>query len=84
MYKRQLEELKNRVPLIKEVRGKGLLQGIELSIDGKSVVQDCLTRKILINCTAERVLRFMPPLIVSQKEVDQLLKVLSDILIKRL
>ena len=82
--KKGLEELKNRVPLIKEVRGKGLLQGIELSIDGKPVVQDCLTRKVLINCTAERVLRFIPPLIISRKDVDQLLKVLSDVLIKRL
>ena len=82
--KKGLEELKHRIPLIKEVRGKGLLQGIELSIDGKPIVQDCLTRKVLVNCTAERILRFIPPLIISQKEVDQLLKVLSDSLMKRL
>ena len=82
--KKGLEKLKNRIPLIKEVRGKGLMQAIELSIDGKPVVQDCLTRKVLINCTAERVLRFIPPLIISQKDIDQLLKVLSDVLIKRL
>lgn len=82
--KKGLQELQSRIPLIKEIRGLGLLQGIELSIEGKPVVQDCLARRILINCTMERVLRFIPPLIISQKEIDHLLKVLSDVLIKRL
>ena len=82
--KKGLQELQARIPLIKDVRGVGLLQGIELSIEGKSVVQDCLTRRVLINCTMDRVLRLIPPLIVTQKEIDQLLKVLSDVLIKRL
>jgi len=82
--KKGLQELQARIPLIKDVRGVGLLQGIELSIEGKPVVQDCLTRRVLINCTMDRVLRLIPPLIVTQKEIDQLLKVLSDVLIKRL
>jgi len=82
--KKGLQELQARIPLIKAVRGVGLLQGFELSIEGKSVVQDCLTRRVLINCTMDRVLRFMPPLIVTQKEIDRLLQVLSDVLIKRL
>jgi len=82
--KKGLQELHSRIPLIKDVRGVGLLQGIELSIEGKSVVQDCLTRRVLINCTMDRVLRFIPPLIVTQKEIDRLLQVLSDVLIKRL
>ena len=82
--KKGLQELHARIPLIKDVRGVGLLQGIELSIEGKSVVQDCLTRRVLINCTMDRVLRFIPPLIVTQKEIDRLLQVLSDVLNKRL
>ncbi len=82
--KKGLQELQARIPLIKDVRGVGLLQGIELSIEGKSVVQDCLTRRVLINCTMDRVLRFIPPLIVTQKEIDRVLQVLSDVLIKRL
>ncbi len=82
--KKGLQELQARIPLIKDIRGVGLLQGIELSVEGKSVVQDCLTRRVLINCTMDRVLRLIPPLIVTQKEIDQLLKVLSDVLIKRL
>jgi acetylornithine/N-succinyldiaminopimelate aminotransferase len=79
-----LQELQSRIPLIKDVRGVGLLQGIELSIDGKSVVQDCQTRRVLINCTMERILRFIPPLILTQKDVDQLISVLSAVLSKRL
>jgi len=79
-----LQELASRIPLITDVRGLGLLQGIELSIDGKPLVQDCQARKILINCTMERVLRFVPPLVITQSDIDRLLSVLSDVLNKRL
>ena len=82
--KKGLQELQSRIPLMKEVRGVGLLQGVELSIEGQSLVQDCLARRVLINCTVDRVLRFIPPLIVTQQEIDQLLKVLSEVLNKRL
>ncbi len=82
--KKGLQELQTRIPTITEIRGIGLLQGAELSIDGKPVVQDCLARRVLINCTMDRVLRFIPPLIITQKEIDQLLRVLSGVLSKRL
>lgn len=78
-----LQELQGRIPLIQEVRGLGLLQGVELSIDGKAIVQDCLARRIIINCTMDRVLRLVPPLIITQAEIDQVLKVLSEVLNKR-
>ena len=64
---------------IKEVRGLGLLQGMELNIDSKAVVADCLSRGVLINSPGERILRFVPPLIISQGEIDRLLDVLSQI-----
>jgi acetylornithine/N-succinyldiaminopimelate aminotransferase len=64
---------------IKEVRGLGLLQGMELNIDSKAVVADCLSRGVLINSPGERTLRFVPPLIISQGEIDRLLDVLSQI-----
>lgn len=78
-----LHELKERLPNAVAVRGLGLLQGLELSIDGKAVVADCLARGLLINCTVDRVLRFVPPLIISQTEIDRLLSVLSQVLTKR-
>jgi acetylornithine aminotransferase len=78
-----LQDMKDRLPIVKEVRGLGLLQGMELTVDGKSVVTDCLARGLLINCTGDRVLRFVPPLIITQAEIDRLLDVLSQVLSKR-
>jgi acetylornithine aminotransferase len=79
-----LHELASRIPLITDVRGLGLLQGIELSIDGKPLVQDCQARKVLINCTMDKVLRFVPPLVISPTDIDRLLSVLSQVLNKHL
>ncbi len=78
-----LQDLKDRLPIVKDVRGLGLLRGMELSVDGKQVVADCLARGLLINCTMDRVLRFVPPLIITQREIDRLLDTLSHVLSKR-
>jgi acetylornithine/N-succinyldiaminopimelate aminotransferase len=78
-----LLDCKSHLSIIKEVRGLGLLQGMELAIDGKPVVTDCLSRGLLINCTMDRVLRFVPPLIITQREIDRLLDTLSQVLTKR-
>lgn len=78
-----LQDLKDRLPIVKDVRGLGLLRGMELSVDGKPVVADCLARGLLINCTMDRVLRFVPPLIITQREIDRLLDTLSHVLSKR-
>ena len=80
---KSLLELKDRLPNVKDARGLGLLQGLELTIDGKAVVTDCLNRGLLINCTMDRVLRFVPPLIITQREIDRLINVLADVLSKR-
>ena len=80
---KSLLELKDRLPNVKDVRGLGLLQGVELTIDGMPVVTDCLNRGLLINCTMDRVLRFVPPLIITQREIDRLVDVLADVLGKR-
>jgi acetylornithine/N-succinyldiaminopimelate aminotransferase len=80
---KSLLELKDRLPNVKDARGLGLLQGLELTIDGKAVVTDCLNRGLLINCTMDRVLRFVPPLIITQREIDRLVDVLADVLGKR-
>ena len=74
-----LSECKDRYRVVREVRGLGLLQGMELDIDAKSVVSDCLTRGLLINNTGDHVLRFVPPLIITQREIDRLIEVLSHI-----
>ena len=65
--------------MVRDVRGLGLLQGIEVEMDAKAVVSDCLRRGILINATGEHVIRFVPPLIITQPEIDRLMDVLSQI-----
>ena len=78
-----LTTLSEKFSSIRETRGMGLLQALELSIDGKPLVMECLKRRVLINCTMGRVLRFVPPFIISNAHIDRLLDVLSDILSKR-
>jgi acetylornithine aminotransferase len=79
-----LMDCKDRLSVVKDVRGLGLLQGLELTVDGKPAVTDCLTRGLLINCTMDRVLRFVPPLVVTQREIDRLLEILCQVLSKPL
>jgi acetylornithine aminotransferase len=79
-----LRDLKERLPNVADVRGMGLLVGMELTFDGKEIVADCLNRGLLINCTVDRVLRFVPPLIIAKSDIDRLLDVLADVLTKRL
>ncbi|SPP63871.1 acetylornithine transaminase [Nitrospira lenta] len=78
-----LADFKDRHRAVRDVRGLGLLQGLEVEIDAKAVVADCLTRGVLVNATSERVLRFVPPLIITQAEVDRVLDVLSSIFNQR-
>jgi acetylornithine/N-succinyldiaminopimelate aminotransferase len=75
----QLEAIQKKFPFVKEVRGKGLILGIELKIDGSSIVKEMLRRKILINCTMGNVLRFLPPLIVTQEEIDRVVRALEEV-----
>jgi acetylornithine/N-succinyldiaminopimelate aminotransferase len=75
----QLEEIKKKFPFVKEVRGKGLILGMELKIDGSSIVKEMLRKKILINCTMGNVLRFLPPLIVTKEEIDRVTKTLEQV-----
>lgn len=79
----RLTGLQQRHPCVVSVRGQGLLVGMELSIDGKPIVQACLEEGILINCTMDRVLRFVPPLIVLKEEIDLLINRLDAIFKKR-
>jgi predicted acetylornithine/succinylornithine family transaminase len=78
----QLNELARKHALVKEVRGFGLMIGVELDRPGKQMVLDAMAEGLLINCTHETVLRFLPPYIVTEKEVDQALKILAKLLAK--
>jgi acetylornithine aminotransferase len=79
-FRKGLERLKARRPVIREVRGLGLILGAELDVPGGPIVEGCMKRGFLINCTQERVLRFIPPLIVTREEIDSLLTTLDSLL----
>ena len=78
-FSKGLSDCKARHRVVREVRGLGLLQGIELDMDAKTVVSECLARGILINATGEHVLRFVPPLIITPQEIDRLLDTLAQV-----
>jgi acetylornithine/succinyldiaminopimelate/putrescine aminotransferase len=78
-FKDRLLDLKEKYAFIQEVRGIGLLLGLDLSCDGTAVVKKCMDCGFLINCTQEHILRFIPPLVVQEREVDALIACLDTI-----
>lgn len=82
-FKNKLIELKSKYSeKIIDVRGKGFMLGIELAFTGEKVVAELFKRKILSNCTNEKVIRILPPLIATKNEIDIYLENLDDILYK--
>ncbi len=77
----QLLELQNQYPdIIKEIRGMGLMIGVDLHLPGAPFVEKLLEKDVLINCTDETVLRLLPPLVIGEKEIDRFVKVFEEIL----
>ena len=79
----KFEEYKSKYPnLIKEVRGRCLILGMELTCPGREIANECLDYGAIINCTAGNVLRFVPPLNITKAHVDELISVLDKVLPK--
>lgn len=76
----ELEKLKGRFPVILEVRGIGLMIGVNLSIPGAEIVKKGHDKGVLLNVTRDTVLRLVPPLVVSKAEIDEMIAILSEIL----
>lgn len=77
----KMKSLQHKYPaLIKEVRGKGLMVGVELNRPGREVVDLCMAAGAIINCTAGNVLRFVPPLNVNRQHVDEVVTIVDDVL----
>ena len=81
-FQAKLSDLARKHSFVKEVRGFGLMLGMELEIPGKQIVLDAINEGLLINCTHDTVLRFLPPYIATEKEVDQAVKILGKVLAK--
>jgi acetylornithine/N-succinyldiaminopimelate aminotransferase len=78
----RLESLKSRFSFIVEVRGVGLMIGMELAIPGADIVKEALAQGLLLNVAQDRVIRFLPPLIVGNPEIDEMMGILEGILEK--
>ena len=79
LFKR-LEALKRRVPIIREVRGRGFMVGVELTIEGKPVVDACRAKRLLINCTQGNVLRLLPAMTITKPQLSRGLAILEEVL----
>ena len=76
----RLKKLQSRHKIIQEVRGKGLMIACVLAIEGSDIVNECLKKGVLINCTGGKILRFVPPLIISEKDIDQVVNILDEVM----
>jgi acetylornithine/N-succinyldiaminopimelate aminotransferase len=73
----KLNELKSKYDFIKEVRGLGLMIGIELTMDGTAIFKECFSRGLIINCTQGNVLRIMPALNVTRRQINKAIFILD-------
>ena len=76
----KLEELKQKHSVIDHIRGIGLMIGIQLNRAGADIVSKCLQKGLRINCTQDTILRFMPPMTVTEKEIDKAVEILDAVL----
>jgi acetylornithine/N-succinyldiaminopimelate aminotransferase len=81
-FRMRLTELAQKHSFIKEVRGYGLMIGVELDFSGKQIVLDAMAEGLLINCTHNVVLRALPPYILTEQDVDRAVRVLDKVLKK--
>ena len=76
----KLSDLKLKYEIIKDVRGRGLMIGVELTIDGTAIFKECFARGLIINCTQGNVLRIMPALNVTRRQINKAMHVLDTVM----
>ena len=76
-FRARLQDLGKRFTFIEEVRGYGLMVGVELTIPGKDIVNRAMQHGLLLNCTHDTVLRFLPPYIITERHVDEAVDILA-------
>jgi predicted acetylornithine/succinylornithine family transaminase len=80
-FRERFEALRPRCPLIQEIRVRGAMIGVELSVDGTPIVQKCLERRLLVNCTHGTVLRLLPALTLADGQIDEGCGILEEVLL---
>ncbi|MDR0822782.1 MAG: aminotransferase class III-fold pyridoxal phosphate-dependent enzyme, partial [Endomicrobium sp.] len=76
----QLAQLAKKHACIKEILGIGLMIGIALDKNGKDIVPACLKKGLIINCVQDTILRLLPPLTITNKDIDTAVKILDEVL----
>ncbi|AEG19399.1 acetylornithine transaminase [Methanobacterium paludis] len=79
-FKGKLEEIKETYNIVKDVRGCGLMLGMEMEKECGVMVDDARERGLIINCTAGNVLRFVPPLMISKDQIDAVASMMDEII----
>lgn len=77
---KQLDELAGQFPFVKERRGKGLMQGLELSIPAGGIISKALEKGLVLISAGASIIRFVPPLIIEKKHVDEMIEIMKSIL----
>ncbi len=82
LFRRRLEAIQRECQLVQQIRIRGLMIGIELSIEGAATVKACLERRLLVNCTAGNVIRLLPAVNLTEEQADEACDVLAEVLKK--
>jgi predicted acetylornithine/succinylornithine family transaminase len=80
-FRTRFAALREKCPLITDIRVKGAMIGVELAVEGAAVVQGCLERGLLVNCTHQTVIRLLPALTISDEQIDDGCDVIADVLL---
>lgn len=80
LFQRRLREFQQECETVREVRGRGLMVGIELAIDGTAIVAECMKRNLLVNCTQATVIRLLPAMTLSEEQANEGLDILTDVI----
>jgi acetylornithine/succinyldiaminopimelate/putrescine aminotransferase len=79
-FKAKLEELQAKYKIVKEVRGLGLMLGMELRYDVLNIIVKAMNRGVLILDAGRNVLRFLPPLVITKEQIDKAIAVLDEVI----
>jgi acetylornithine/N-succinyldiaminopimelate aminotransferase len=82
-FRKRLEAVRPRCPSLQQIRIQGAMIGIELSTDGVPVVNQCLQRRLLVNCTHGTVIRLLPALNLTDAQLDEGCGILEEVLLKK-
>lgn len=80
-FAQRFDAIRERCPFIREIRVKGAMIGVELAVDGTPIVNECLRRRLLINCTQETVLRLLPALTITDQQIEEGGDILEEVLV---